>query len=80
MKDMKILRRAEVMERIGVSNITLWRWIQAKKFPAPLELGANTIGWLESDIDDWITSRVRRIYEKGIRKKWSGQARTKPPQ
>jgi len=31
-------------------------------FPAPVELGPNSIGWFEDEIDDWLAARRRRTY------------------
>jgi prophage regulatory protein len=27
-------------------------------FPAPVDLGPNTRGWVETEIDDWLASRI----------------------
>ncbi len=57
-----MLRPHDVMVRTGLSRTTIWRGVRAGTFPAPLELGENSIGWLESVIDDWLKSRPRRNY------------------
>ncbi len=57
-----MLRPPEVMARTGLSRTTLWRRVRAGTFPAPVELGANSIGWPESAISDWLESRPRRTY------------------
>jgi prophage regulatory protein len=53
----KIYRKPELCSLLGVSPTTLWRWVQDKSFPAPIHLGPNSVGWLESDIDDWLTQK-----------------------
>ncbi len=58
----RILRPAAVVVKTGQSRTTIWRGVRAGTFPAPLELGENSIGWLESVIDDWLKSRPRRNY------------------
>ena len=40
-----MLRAAEVMARVGLSRTTIWRRVRAGTFPAPVELGVNSIGW-----------------------------------
>ncbi len=35
------------------------------QFPEPIELGPRMVGWLESDIDEWITQQVKRSREDG---------------
>lgn len=51
-----ILRAGDVSDRTGLSRITIWRKVRAGDFPAPRQLGAHSIGWLESEVDDWLTS------------------------
>ena len=58
----QMLRAPEVMARTGLSRVTIWRRVRAGTFPAPTELGANSIGWPESSIAEWLESRPRRTY------------------
>ncbi len=58
----KILRAAEVMARVGLSRTTIWRRVRAGTFPAPVEIGVNSIGWPESEITAWLESCGRRNY------------------
>ncbi|MCY4652261.1 MAG: AlpA family transcriptional regulator [Dehalococcoidia bacterium] len=56
---MKVLRLPAVLERIGLSRSTLWRLISDGQFPAPIRLGPRATGWIEEEVDDWISSRER---------------------
>jgi len=56
----KVLRPREVVEITGLSKTTIWRKVRAGIFPAPIELGPNSIGWETSDIEAWLASRPRR--------------------
>lgn len=58
----QMLRPPEVMARTGLSRVTLWRRVRAGTFPAPKELGANSIGWPAAEIDNWCANRPRRTY------------------
>ncbi len=54
----KIIRYPEVLKRTGFSSrTTIWQLIKDRQFPAPLQLTAHSVGWLEHDIDHWILSR-----------------------
>ncbi len=57
-----MLRPPEVMTRTGLSRTTIWRRVRAGTFPAPTELGENSIGWPESEIATWLANRPRRTY------------------
>jgi prophage regulatory protein len=63
----KFLSRPEVLDRIGVSFPTIWSWMKAGKFPLAREMSGNDgkrVGWLESEVNDWIRSRPVRQYGK----------------
>ncbi len=53
----RMLRFPEVIERTGISRTTIWRRIRAGTFPAPVQLGSNSIGWSEPAIIEWVESR-----------------------
>ncbi|MDR3792997.1 MAG: AlpA family transcriptional regulator [Terracidiphilus sp.] len=57
-KHEKFLRLAEVRNRVPYSRSTIYQLIAQGKFPKPISLGARAVAWLESDIDEWITSRI----------------------
>ena len=57
-----ILRPPEVLTRTGLSRTTIWRRVRAGTFPAPIELGENSIGWPESEITSWLANQPRRTY------------------
>ncbi len=53
----KIIRVDDVIEMTSVSRGTLWRWERLGKFPKRVPLGANSVGWRLSEVNDWIKSR-----------------------
>ncbi len=59
----RMLRAPEVMARTGLSRSTIWRRVRAGTFPAPVELGVNSIGWPASAITEWLENRPRRTYD-----------------
>jgi prophage regulatory protein len=54
----RILRRRKVEGRTGKSRSSIYKGIQDGTFPAPIRLGPRSVGWLESDIDDWIAKCI----------------------
>ena len=54
-----ILRLPAVKARTGLSRSTLYSRISEGTFPAPIALGARAVGWLESDVDDWLDQQVK---------------------
>lgn len=59
MTTIKVLRRAEVEQKTGLSGSSIDRLEARGNFPARLQMSTNTVGWLSSEVDDWITSRPR---------------------
>ena len=54
---MKILRMRDVLEMVSVSRTTVWRQVKAGDSPAPIRLSPRSVGWRQSDIEEWIASR-----------------------
>ena len=54
-----ILRRQQVQQRTGLSRSTLYQYVKDGEFPAAVQLGPRAVGWLESDVSDWISARVK---------------------
>jgi prophage regulatory protein len=52
------LRLPQVRQRIGLSRSSLYAKIQLGEFPAPVNLGARAVGWVESEVDRWIADRI----------------------
>lgn len=58
---LRLLRKKEVLARIGVHPVTLWAWTRAGNFPQPVVLNPNCknspVAWREEDVNAWIASR-----------------------
>ena len=55
----QILRLPAVRARTGLSRSTIYMYVKEGVFPEPVSLGARAVGWLNSEIDDWIDQRVK---------------------
>ncbi len=61
-KSRRILRDPEVTKRTGRSRVQRWRDAREGKFPSPVRLGANAVGWYEDEIEAWLAARPRVTY------------------
>ncbi|WGW01759.1 AlpA family phage regulatory protein [Vibrio sp. YMD68] len=61
MNELRILRLNEVINRVGVSRSTIYVWMQEGNFPKNIVLGRKSVGWLNSDISNWIKQRSGRV-------------------
>lgn len=55
----RILRLQQIKERTGLSRSTIYALIKTGQFNAPISLGARAVGWLESDVSEFIDSRIK---------------------
>jgi prophage regulatory protein len=53
---MNILSKKQVVKKIGLSPVTLWRMEKSGDFPHRIKLGTRRIGWREDDVNSWIES------------------------
>jgi prophage regulatory protein len=53
-----IIRLPEVVRRTALSRSTIYSLIKDGHFKAPISLGKRAVGWLSSDVDQFIESRA----------------------
>jgi prophage regulatory protein len=56
---MVIIREDERRRMTGMSRTQWWRLERAGQAPRRLQLGANSVGWLRHEVEEWITTRAR---------------------
>ncbi len=54
----RFLRLPEVQARTGLSRSTIYVRLGEGRFPRPVSLGARAVGWIESEVDEWIRERI----------------------
>ena len=57
---MKVLSASEVAKKTSMSVSNIRRLARNKQFPEPFALTENRYGWLETDVDEWISECVCR--------------------
>ena len=58
MPSKRILRLQQVRERTGLGKSSIYAKAATEDFPSQIKLSARAAGWLESEIDEWITKRI----------------------
>jgi prophage regulatory protein len=53
----EIWRRDVVLQKLGISQPTLWRWERAGHFPRAIKLGPQAVGYLATEVLAWIAAR-----------------------
>jgi len=53
----KIIRKTELLELVKLSRSTIWRLEKQGSFPKRRRISRRLVGWLLSEVEDWIASR-----------------------
>lgn len=56
----QILRLPAVLKKTGLSRSTIYLLISRGDFPARIKLGQRSMGFLESDIEQWVQDRAAK--------------------
>ena len=64
-----IIRRKQVEARTGLSRSTIYAKLRRNPnrpsdydptFPKPVSVGAKAVGWIESELDAWLTAQIAK--------------------
>ena len=60
----RLIRRKQVEQAIGLSRSSIYARLNEKShhydptFPKPIRLSDSSVAWIESEIQNWIESRI----------------------
>ncbi|MCU9530472.1 helix-turn-helix transcriptional regulator [Pseudomonas mosselii] len=70
---MRIIRLKEVIDSTGLARSTIYKYIGEGSFPKPVSLGDRCVGWVDSEVHDWILARIEeRDLEEGAAPRSAG--------
>ena len=55
----RLLTRAEVESRVGLTKTSIYRMMRAGQFPEPLRISTRAVRWSASEIEAWLADRPR---------------------
>ncbi len=55
---LRFLRMSEVENRVGLNKRTIQRMVKNASFPQPVRLHERSIGFVESEVERWMTARL----------------------
>lgn len=55
---MRILRIKDVIEKTGLARSTIYKYIDIGSFPKPITLGGRSVGWVDSEVHEWIVEKI----------------------
>jgi prophage regulatory protein len=53
-----IIRLPDVIKKCGLSKSTIYLMISKREFPESISLGERAVGWIESEIDQWLEDKI----------------------
>ena len=53
-----IIRLPQTIQKTGLSRSTIYSLVSRGEFPQQIKLSPRTMGFLESEIDEWIAGRI----------------------
>jgi len=57
----RFLRLPEVIQTTGYRRASIYKKMQDGDFPPSYALGPRAVGWLSTDIDAWIGTRIGTV-------------------
>jgi prophage regulatory protein len=58
---LRFLRMSEVENRVGLNKRTIQRMVKIGSFPQPVRLHERSIGFVQAEVERWMTARLAAI-------------------
>lgn len=58
-----VLSKKQVLAMVGLSFPTVWKMMREGTFPLSRRLSSSKIGWLRSEVVEWLRSRPVQVYK-----------------
>ena len=66
MENLRIIKRPEVEIVTGLSRSSIYAKMEDGTFPKTIKLSKRSVGWLESEIQDWLNERISASRKGGV--------------
>jgi prophage regulatory protein len=53
----RIIRKPELLSKVGLSDATIWREEKAGRFPKRIKLGGQSVGWFSDEVEAWFEKK-----------------------
>lgn len=54
----RLLSCEEVSAAVNYSKVHIYRLMDRGEFPKRVQIGRNRVGWLESEVAEWLNARI----------------------
>ncbi|GDX04844.1 AlpA family transcriptional regulator [Buttiauxella sp. A111] len=59
-ENMRLIRIADVMNITGLKKSTIYMKVKSNEFPTQVQIGSNSVAWVENEVQQWIKGNVKR--------------------
>jgi prophage regulatory protein len=56
----QVLRLPQVCKVTGLGRSMIYRLEAEKRFPCRIKIGLRAVGWIESEVQEWLAIRIER--------------------
>lgn len=60
----RFIRLDELISKTGLGRSTIYRMMDNGEFPKPISLTSNKVAWLQSEVNNWMQSKVEQRNHK----------------
>ncbi|MFP1780583.1 helix-turn-helix transcriptional regulator [Lonsdalea quercina] len=60
MRDITLIRLSGVMKKTGFRKSWIYLLMKQGEFPQTVKIGARSVAWVESEVNDWIAARINQ--------------------
>ncbi len=57
-QELQVLREKDRLRLTGLSRVQWWRLEKGGQVPRRIVLGANSVGWLKHEVENWIRAKA----------------------
>jgi prophage regulatory protein len=61
----RILRLAEVRAKVGMGTTSIYKYMKDGGFPSQIRLGPRMVGWLDSEVSQWMADQISAARNSG---------------
>ena len=65
-----VLKLPFVIQKTGLSRSTIYSLISKKEFPDPIKLSQRSVGWVESEVESWLETKLLSTRRETIDSSW----------
>lgn len=60
------LRLPAVSQKTGIGKTSIYQRVKEGTFPPPIKLGERAVAWVDSEVSEWMASRITASRSRGV--------------